>query len=86
MSLNENWELKIRNKVSKALAKFPEKDKTRLVEAIGQLPLNPHAGDIEKIKGEEYTWRRRIGVYRMFYELIPRDRVIYIERRTSKTY
>jgi len=53
------------------------------------LPSNPYRGDIEKMKGEENIWRRRIGAYRIFYEIIPKEKVIYVfraERRTTKTY
>ena len=69
--------------------KFPEKDRIRLVKVIEELPFNPYAGDIEKMKDEENTWRRRLGAYRIFYEIHPLERVIYVfrvERRTSKTY
>ena len=90
MSLNAGWKLKIREKVWKNLAKFPQKDKERIVEVIEkEIILNPYLGDIEKMKGEENSWRRRIGVYRLFYEIITPEKVIYIfrvERRASKTY
>lgn len=89
MSSNENWRLRIREKVYKTLNKFPGKDRKRLVKVIEELPLNPYFGDIEKMEGEENAWRRRVGAYRIFYEIIPRERVIYVfrvERRTSKTY
>ena len=45
--------------------------------------------DIEKIKGEENVWRRRIGNYRIFYEINPKRRsinIFWVERRTSSTY
>jgi len=51
--------------------------------------LNPFLGDIEKIKGEENIWRRRVGAYRIFCEIVSQDRIIYVfrvERRTSSTY
>ena len=46
-------------------------------------------GDIEKMKGEINNWRKRIGNYRIFYEIIPKDKTIYVfhvERRASNTY
>jgi len=54
-----------------------------------ELVVSPYAGDIEKMEGEAYAWRRRIGSYRLFYEVHQGDRNVYvfrIERRTSKTY
>lgn len=89
MNLNEGWQLRVRERVYKALSTFPEKDQNRILAAMEALPRNPFTGDIEKMKGEENIWRRRIGSYRIFYELISREKVIYVfyvERRTSKMY
>lgn len=90
MNLSVGWQLKIRNKALKDTAKFPKKDQERITNVIEkEIGLNPYLGDIEKIKGEENSWRRRIGAYRIFYEIITQEKIIYIfrvERRTSKTY
>jgi len=88
MNLNESWVLAIRSKVRRVLAKFPASDQARLVQVIHDLPKDLFVGDIEKMTDRE-TWRRRIGNYRIFYEIIPLQRVIYvfeIKRRTSSTY
>jgi len=89
MNLNAGWLLRVRAKVYKDLARFPSKDRERILQVVESLRLNPLAGDIEKMKGEENTWRRRVGSNRIFYELVVPDKAIYvfrIERRTSKTY
>lgn len=89
MNLNISWELKVRDKVFKILSKFPKQERIHLVEVIDILPNDPYVGDIEKMKGEENTWRRRVGAYRIFYEIRTDERVIFVyhvERRTSKTY
>ena len=90
MNSNVNWQLKIRDRIWKDVAKFSEKDRERITKVIEkEIILNPYSGDIEKMKGEENSWRRRVGVYRIFYEIITQEKVIYIfrvERRTSKTY
>ncbi len=89
MNLNTSWELKVRDKVFKTLSKFPKQERTHLVEVIEALPIDPYIGDIEKMQGEENTWRRRVGAYRIFYEIRMAEKVIYvygIERKTSKTY
>ncbi len=75
--------------VFKNLKKIPRKEAERILFVIQSLSLNPFSGDVQKMKDEENVWRRRIGDYRIFYELIPRSKVIYVfwvERRTSKTY
>ena len=51
---------------------------------------DPYASDVTRLRGiEPAAWRRRVGSYRILYDLYP-DRlllIIYdILRRTSKTY
>ena len=84
-----NWELHLRKRVKKHLLRFPKKDQIHIAAGLKELTTNPYSGDIEKISGEENVWRRRIGAYRIFYEIISQEKVIHvfrIERRTSKTY
>lgn len=89
MNSNKNWLLRIRKEIYNALDKFPEKDRVRLIKVVEELSSDPYFGDIEKMKGEENIWRRRVGAYRIFYEIRLSEKVIYVfrvERRTSKTY
>ncbi len=90
MNSSAGWILRIRDSVWKYLAPFPRKYREKIVAIIErELPLNPYAGDIEKLEGKEDVWRRRVGAYRIFYEIRPRKRTIYVfrvERRSSKTY
>ncbi len=89
MNSNENWGLKIDDIVYKELNKFPRQYIERITKIIESLPNDPYSGDIQKIKDEENLWRRRIGTYRIFYELDKMKRVIHVfwvERRTSSTY
>lgn len=89
MISNKKWELKIDNSVFKELSKFPKKDSIKIIEVMESLPFDPYTGDIQKIKGEKNSWRRRVGNYRIFYELRQKENIIHIiwtERRTSKTY
>mgnify|MGYP001606990876 CR=1 FL=1 len=89
MSLSKNWVLQIDPEVLKTLKKFPQKDSKRIVTVIESLPANPYSGDIQKMKGEENVWRRRIGSYRLFYEIFAEEKIIHVyhvERRTTQTY
>lgn len=89
MNLNENWVLQIDPVVYKSLKKIPRYDAERLFEVIKKLPINPFAEDIQKMSGEKNVWRKRVGNYRIHYELIKKEKVIHVfraERRTSKTY
>jgi mRNA interferase RelE/StbE len=89
MNLRENWQLVIRDKAQKEILKFPKKDGGRILLSLENLASNPFVGDTEKMKDEENTWRLRVGNYRIFYELISHDKIIYVykvKRRTSSTY
>jgi mRNA-degrading endonuclease RelE of RelBE toxin-antitoxin system len=50
---------------------------------------NPFSGDILRLTSERAAWRRRVGSYRIFFDVYP-DRqhidVVDISRRTSTTY
>jgi mRNA-degrading endonuclease RelE of RelBE toxin-antitoxin system len=89
MSSNKIWVLQVDPAVYKILKKFPRKEAERIIAAIELLPLDPFTGDVEKMKGGEQVWRRRVGSYRIFYELLLQEKTIHVfhaERRTSKTY
>lgn len=84
-----NWDLIVAKRAQKELVRFPQKDQERITDAIDELKNDPFAGDIQKIKGEERVWRRRVGNYRIFYEVLLEMRTIFVfrvERRTSTTY
>ncbi len=83
------WELRVDPSVLKQLKRFPSKEAKRILDAIDGMAFNPYAGDIEKMRGEADVWRRRIGSYRVFYEVITSDRLVHVfrvVRRTSTTY
>lgn len=89
MSSQENWELHIDSAVLKALKKIPKKQQEAVLIAIKILEANPYFGDIQKMKGEENSWRRRIGSYRIFYKIKSDAKIIlvfWLERRSSHTY
>lgn len=86
---NKTWVLQIDPAVLKTFKKFPQKDAKRILTVIESLKVSPYIGDIQKMKGEEDIWRRRIGSYRLFYEVIQSEKAIHVfhvERRTTTTY
>ena len=84
-----NWQAIVRQLADKHLRKFPRHDRDAIALALDELSFDPYAGDIAKMEGEEEVWRRRVGSYRIKYEIHRKQKVIYvfeIERRTSSTY
>lgn len=84
-----NWKIYVIDRVEKQLKKFPKNDFGRIKKAIDEMESEPFGGDIEKLSGQENAWRRRVGSYRIFYEIRIPKRIIYvfdIKRRTSSSY
>jgi mRNA interferase RelE/StbE len=84
-----SWQITIHPKAVKQLKKFPKKDSDRIRETLDQFQSSPLAGDIEKMSGEQNVWRRRVGAYRISFELFPNRRTVFvfkIKRRTTTTY
>lgn len=87
--LSKNWDLQIDSNIYKILKQIPRNNAEKILGIIKLLPINPYFGDIQKMKGEDNVWRRRIGSYRIFYKLKLNEKTIivfHLERRTSKTY
>jgi mRNA-degrading endonuclease RelE of RelBE toxin-antitoxin system len=81
-SSTKNWTLLVANPAKESLANFPDKDQRRIEQAEG-----PFGGDIKRL--QPAGWRRRVGNYRIFYDLLNEEKrivVTAIERRTSTTY
>ncbi|HEY4478894.1 MAG TPA: type II toxin-antitoxin system RelE/ParE family toxin [Candidatus Paceibacterota bacterium] len=84
-----NWDVVVDKQIEKFLKKIGRRDKERLIGAMQEFSADPYAGDVEKMEGEENVWRRRIGAFRIFYELYPSKKIVYvfsIKRRASNTY
>lgn len=50
---------------------------------------DPFAGDTERLRNERASFRRRVGHWRIFFDVHLAQRLVaisYIERRTSTTY
>lgn len=84
-----NWILKIDPKAEKTLRQLPNKDLRLVSQALDAMTLDPFSGDIVRLRNERSAWRRRVGNYRIFYDVYTNIKivgVVEIQRRTSKTY
>lgn len=89
MNSRRSWELKVDPEVYRVLSKIPKEYARKILDTIDSLSFNPFAGDIQKIKSQTNSWRRRVGNYRVFYDIKTKEKTVevtWIERRTSKTY
>lgn len=73
-----NWRIYVRSKARKQLRGLPLEYVERIELVIDEMAANPFSGDIEKMGGEANVWRRRIGVYRVKYEISIGERTIQV--------
>jgi len=84
-----NWRIFITDRAKKQLASVRRSDLERISKTIDEMACNPFAGDLQKLGGTEAEWRRRVGSYRIIFELSTAEHSIFItniRRRTSSTY
>lgn len=65
----ENYKVEVARSAEKALLRFPKKDVIRITTVIQALALNPYPDGCRKLTGQEGTFRIRVGVYRVIYEV-----------------
>lgn len=83
------WTLHITGPAQKEFQKLPAKDQARVKNALLAMQQDPFSGDIKRLKGQALAWRRRVGNYRIVYDLhVQEQRIVVagILRQTSTTY
>jgi len=83
------WGLIITNPARRALRDMPRADAEQVDAAFEEMRDDPYSGDIKFLKGADRTLRRRIGAWRILFEVHPDREIVLIlavERRSSTTY
>jgi mRNA-degrading endonuclease RelE of RelBE toxin-antitoxin system len=83
------WKLSLRKAADKTVARALEKERSQLRRALEEMQTNPLTGDVLPLTKERAAFRRRVGHWRIFFDLYPEQQlvdVVAIERRTSTTY
>jgi mRNA-degrading endonuclease RelE of RelBE toxin-antitoxin system len=84
-----NWNLLVTGPAQKQLRRIPEKDRERVKAALLAIEDEPFSGDLVRLQAQPAAWRRRVGSYRIFFDVDYEQRhvvVTAIVRRTSNTY
>ena len=71
------------------LRRLPREVQARLATPIQALAENPRPVGVRKLRGEERTWRIRVGPYRVVYDILDDQAlvlVLKVARRTEATY
>ena len=77
------------NPARRALRDVPRAEIDQIDTAFEEMRSDPYSGDIKFLKGADRTLRRRIGAWRVLFE-VHADReivlILAVERRSSTTY
>jgi mRNA-degrading endonuclease RelE of RelBE toxin-antitoxin system len=83
------WRLRIAKSAEKELERSPVKDRSYIKATLADMQVNPFSGDIARLKNQQAAFRRRVGNYRIFFDVHTGNGVVdvvAIKRRTSTTY
>ncbi len=83
------WGLLITSPAERGLRKIPRVDLEHIDQAFSEMCLDPYSGDIKFLRGMGATVRRRVGDWRILFELDKNLQLIIVlavKRRGSKTY
>ena len=83
------WNVQLAGPAQKDFQKLPPKDRERVRSALFSMQEDPFQGDIKRLKGQTSAWRRRVGNFRIIYDLHVEEHLIVVAgilRRTSTTY
>ena len=71
------------------LARAPRHERERLLTELDAIALDPFGRDTQRLQGAPDSYRRRVGDWRILYDVAIRARLIHVTeivRRTSTTY
>ncbi len=71
------------------LRRLPAQIRVRLAAPIQALSQSPRPPGVRKVRGQERTWRIRVGTYRVIYDLYDDQHlvvVLKVDRRRESTY
>ena len=83
------WELLLAGPARKALERLPAAGRRRVLAALDAMERDPFSGDIVRLKAQPTAWRRRVGDWRILFDVNLEQRLVLVHdivRRTSTTY
>lgn len=82
------WGLVIASRAKREIRQIPADDLVRIHRTLREMVHDRFAGDVEYLRGTS-ALRRRVGEWRILYELIESDNLILVtavQRRGTDTY
>jgi mRNA interferase RelE/StbE len=75
-----SFEIRWRSSTKKDLRRIPQQEVVRILDAVAGLRDEPLPHGSDKLAGADYTYRIRVGDYRIIYELLRSSSVVEIQR------
>lgn len=76
--MSTNYRVEVSHSAEKSLRRLPRRDVAALVTAMQGLSLDPRPRGCCKLSGFEDTYRLRVGVYRIIYDILDREILVKI--------
>ena len=73
-----SYQVVIPKPIQKQLDVIPKKIRERLLVAIRLLADDPRPSGVKKLKGYDYTYRIRVGDYRVIYKIQDEEMLILV--------
>jgi len=89
MNSSATWTVRSAPRARKAVARAPRQEQERLRAALKAMEHDPFTGDIARLHNQPTAFRRRVGDWRIFFDVEPEHRLVEvrsINRRTTTTY
>ncbi len=83
------WNVILRKRAQKTVQRAPRDEQKRLRAALKAMEQDPFTGDVLSLTNERATFRRRLGSWRIFFDVYRDTNLIEvtdITRRTTTTY
>jgi mRNA interferase RelE/StbE len=74
----EPYSLRFKSSVEKDLRRLPAKSRSRCLERIAELCLTPRPAGMRQVIGGKRTYRLRVGVHRVIYQVDDMARVVTV--------
>jgi mRNA interferase RelE/StbE len=84
-----SWRLTFSRNAQRSLQKLPGEGRRRIDGAIAEMEQDPFSGDVVLLKDHPVGYRRRVGPYRILFDVDSATRTVRVQdilRRTSTTY
>lgn len=72
------YKISLSNTAEKALKKIPRHDLRRVLAKLESLTIDPFPEGCKKLEGEAHAFRVRVGIYRIIYDVIGTDLIIFV--------